>query len=92
MKFPTEITEEPKNKVAAGVLALLLGTYGAHQFYLGNIGSAIVRLVVSIIGFIAFGIPTIVMAVIALIEGIRYLTMTDEAFEETYVANKKTWF
>ncbi len=81
-----------KNKIAAGVLALTLGTFGGHQFYLGNTGSAVIRLIVSIIGFVAFSIPTLVMAIIAIIEGIRYLTMEDHVFESQYVTSKKGWF
>ena len=30
--------------------------------------------------------------IIGLIEGIIYLTMTDEAFYQTYVVEKKKWF
>lgn len=81
-----------KSKVAAGVLAIVLGTYGGHQFYLGNTGSAVIRLVVSLVGILLIGIPTLVMAVIAIIEGIKYLTMSDESFDEAYVSNKKAWF
>lgn len=80
-----------KSKVAAGVLAIVLGAYGGHQFYLGNTGSAVIRLVVSIVG-IFIVIPTLVMAVIALIEGIKYLMMEDDVFDATYVTNKKAWF
>lgn len=59
----------------------------------GTQGSAVIRLVVSIVGgMFLLGIPTIVMAVISIIEGIRYLTMADEVFECTYVTNKKAWF
>lgn len=81
-----------KSKIAAGVLGILLGAWGAHQFYLGNLGSAIIRLIISLAGFLLLGIPTMIMGVISLIEGIIYLTMTDEAFEHTYVINKKAWF
>ena len=82
---------EKKSKIAAGILALALGCCGAHQFYLGNTGSAIIRLVVSFVGGV-FVIPTLVMTGISIYEGIQYLTMTDEAFEETYVTSKKAWF
>ena len=80
-----------KSKVVAGVLAIVLGAYGGHQFYLGNIGSAIIRLAVSFLGMILV-LPTIIMGVISIIEGIKYLQMTDETFEETYITNKKAWF
>lgn len=85
-------TSSGKSKIAAGVLALTLGAYGGHQFYLGNTGSAVIRLVVSIIGIFLFGIPTIPFVVIGIIEGIKYLSMEDHLFEFTYVKNKKSWF
>ena len=49
-------------------------------------------LVVSVVGFILCGIPTAVMAIIGLIEGIIYLTKSDDEFNATYVAGKKKWF
>jgi len=38
------------------------------------------------------GIPSIVMSVIGLVEGIMYLTKSDEEFSSMYVFNKKGWF
>ena len=38
------------------------------------------------------GIGGIVMSVIGIIEGIMYLTKSDQEFYDTYVANKKAWF
>jgi len=38
------------------------------------------------------GIPNLVLGVIAFIEGIIYLTKSDEEFEQTYVVEKKQWF
>ena len=81
-----------KNKIAAGVLAITLGVYGGHQFYLGNTKSAVIRLIISIVGFFLLSIPTLVLAVIAIIEGVKYLTMEDHVFEDIYIINKKSWF
>ena len=64
-----------KNKVAAGVLAILLGGLGVHKFYLGKLGQGILYLI-----FSWTGIPSI----IGLIEGILYLTQTDEEFNAKY--------
>jgi TM2 domain-containing membrane protein YozV len=64
-----------KSKVAAGVLGILLGAFGAHKFYLGQVGMGILYLV-----FFWSMIPGLV----GLIEGIIYLTMTDEAFAAKY--------
>ena len=64
-----------RTKTTAGILGILLGGFGVHKFYLGNIGLGIV--------YILFSWTTI-PALIGLIEGIIYLTMTDEAFREKY--------
>ena len=63
------------NKVTAGVLGILLGGFGAHKFYLGQIGMGILYLV-----FCWTGIPSI----IGLIEGIILLTMPDLDFAQKY--------
>jgi len=64
-----------KNRVAAAVLAILLGGIGVHKFYLGKIGLGIVYLL-----FCWTGIP----ALVGLVEGIIYLTMTDSQFAQKY--------
>jgi hypothetical protein len=38
------------------------------------------------------GLPNAALEIIALIEGIIYLTKSDEEFEQTYVVGKKPWF
>ncbi|NLB53283.1 MAG: TM2 domain-containing protein, partial [Syntrophomonadaceae bacterium] len=63
------------NKVAAGVLAILLGGLGVHKFYLGRIGWGILYLI-----FFWTAIP----AIVGLIEGIIYLTMSDADFTAKY--------
>jgi TM2 domain-containing membrane protein YozV len=64
-----------KNKIIAGVLAILLGGLGVHKFYLGNLGQGIIYLL-----FCWTGIP----GIIGLIEGILYLVKTDEEFDRLY--------
>jgi TM2 domain-containing membrane protein YozV len=81
-----------KSKITAGLLALLLGGFGAHKFYLGYTTEAVITLVAVWGGLILLGIPTLIMGVIVFIEGIIYLTKSDEEFEATYVNNKKGWF
>jgi TM2 domain-containing membrane protein YozV/cold shock CspA family protein len=73
-----------KSKVAAGLLAILLGGLGIHKFYLGYTGAGIIMLLLFIFGFILLALPTVVISVIALVEGIIYLTKTDEEFYQTY--------
>lgn len=85
-----------KNKVAAGLLAIFLGGWGIHKFYLGFTGPALVFLLVNTIGFavtwIMLFIPNIVLGIIAFVEGIIYLTKSDEEFEQLYIVQKKEWF
>ena len=66
-----------KSKVTAGILAILLGGFGVHKFYLGKVGMGILYLI-----FCWTGIPGIV----GLIEGIIYLTCSDAEFQAKYVA------
>lgn len=61
-----------KNKIAAGILAILLGGIGVHHFYMGKIGFGILYLL-----FCWTGIP----AILGLIEGIMYLCSNDENFQ-----------
>ena len=93
----SESMQPTKSKVAAGVLAIVLGGLGVHKFYLGYIVPGIILLVASILSFltaiILIGlIGLLAIAIICLIEGILYLTKTDEEFHETYVVNRKSWF
>ena len=41
----------PKSRIAATLLAWFLGIFGAHRFYAGNTGTAVIMLVLSIVGF-----------------------------------------
>lgn len=87
---PQQMNTEPtKEKIVAGLLAILIGTLGIHKFYLGYTKSGIIMLLVSLL---TFGVGAPVMAVISLIEGILYLTKSDAEFYQTYVQNKKEWF
>lgn len=69
------VSYSDKTKLVAGLFALLLGGIGIHKFYLGKIGQGILYIL-----FCWTGIPSI----IGLIEGILYLTMSDEEFNEKY--------
>ena len=80
-----------KSKVAAGLLAILLGWLGIHKFYLGYTWPGIILLLAGTIGW-AIVIPPIVAAIIGIIEGVLYLTKSDEEFERLYVQGKQEWF
>jgi TM2 domain-containing membrane protein YozV len=77
------------NRIAAGVLGILLGALGIHKFILGRVGAGLVMLLVTVL---TCGWGGIVMNVIGIIEGIIYLTRTEEQFYGEYVVGKKSWF
>ena len=83
---------DEKSKIAAGLLAIFLGGLGIHKFYLGYTKTGIIFLLIGVLGFILLLIPTVIISIIALIEGIIYLTKSDESFDKTYVQNEKKWF
>ena len=72
-------------KLTAGICGILVGGFGIHKFILGYTTEGIIQIVLT---FITCGIGS----VIGLVEGIIYLTKTDEDFVRTYIQNKKGWF
>ena len=72
-------------KVVAGILAIVLGWAGIHKFILGYTTEGIIQLV---IGLLTCGLSNI----IGIVEGIIYLTKSDEEFVRTYIQGRKGWF
>lgn len=66
-----------KNKVTAAILAVFLGGIGVHRFYLGQTGLGIVYLIF---------FWTLIPSIIALIDFIVLLTMSDQDFDRKYNA------
>ena len=62
-------------RLTAGILAILLGGLGVHKFYLGKMGLGVLYLCFT---------WTFIPWVVGIIEGIIYLTKTDEEFEAKY--------
>lgn len=78
-----------KNKMVAGILAILLGAFGIHKFYLGYTKEGVILLAVTIV---SFGALAFVTSIVGIVEGVMYLTKTDQDFYATYVAGRKAWF
>lgn len=76
------VNQENK-KIVSGIFAILLGSLGIHKFYLGYITEGVIQLVLGLVG---------IGGLIGVIEGIIYLTKTDEDFYQTYQVGKKGWF
>ncbi|MGV6828332.1 MAG: NINE protein [Flavobacteriales bacterium] len=84
-------------KVLAGILAIVLGSFGVHKFYLGYNKEGMILAGATIIGYVTLciGVGAFVLmatGIVGLIEGIIYLTKSDDEFYQTYQANKKPWF
>ena len=69
----------PKDKMVAGILAILLGALGIHHFYLGNTKMGIIYIVLACVG---------VSPILGLVDGILYLTKPDDVFQRCYM----NWF
>ena len=94
----SEYRDFVNKKILVGVLGIVLGGLGIHKFVLGLNTAGVIMLSVWLIGMVT-GICIVVpifasmaMGVIGLVEGIIYLTKSDEDFYQTYAVEKKEWF
>ena len=62
---------QSKSKIAAGLLGILLGAFGVHNFYLGYTGKAVGQLLLTLL---SCGVLSFVSGIWGLIEGIMILT------------------
>lgn len=74
---------QESKRIVCGICAILLGGLGVHRFLLGDTTGGIIRL---ILGCFLIG------GIIGIVEGIIYLTKTDEEFIKLYQVEKKAWF
>jgi len=89
--------EANSKKILTGIIAILLGHLGIHKFILGYNTEGIILLILSLVGYATFCFLIgyfflFATSIIGLIEGIIYLTKSDEEFYNTYMLNKKAWF
>lgn len=82
---PAQQIPGAEKKVLAGILGIVLGGFGVHKFILGYTTEGLIQIALT---FITCGAGSIV----GLVEGIIYLTKSDEEFVRTYIQNKKGWF
>lgn len=82
-----------KDHVAAGLLAIFLGCWGVHKFYLGYSTQGFIMLAVSVLGgILSLGLIAAIVWIVAIIEGIIYLSKSQSEFEQLYVYGKHEWF
>ena len=63
------------SRLAAGMLAIFLGTFGIHKFYLGK--------PIWGVAYIVFAV-TFLSTLVGIVEGLWYLTMSDNEFTARY--------
>ena len=81
-----EVFDSKENKkMIAGILGILVGGFGIHKFVLGYTKEGIIQIIITAI---TCGAGSLV----GLIEGIIYLTKSDDEFYQTYQVGKKPWF
>lgn len=79
------VPRQENKKILAGVLGIVFGYLGIHKFILGYTKEGLIQIGLSIV---TCGIA----GIIGFIEGIIYLTKSDEEFYQTYQVGKKGWF
>ena len=96
---PPPVASRASNKIPAGICGILLGGFGVHKFILGYSGAGGIMLAITLCslfgGFLTCGLlwPVYpVMHIIGLVEGIIYLTKSDDEFVRIYVDGRKEWF
>jgi len=82
-------TEISNKKLAAGLAGIFLGAFGVHKFVLGYTKPAVIMLVVSLL---TCGVGYFIFQVIGIIEGIIYLTKSNDEFRAEYLDAEKDWF
>lgn len=80
-----DVDPQENQKVLAGVLAIVLGGFGVHKFILGYNEEGVTQIIITVA---TCGLGSI----IGVIEGIIYLTKSDEDFYQTYQVGKRGWF
>lgn len=65
-------------RIAAGILAILIGTLGVQYFYIGKVGGGLLTILLSLVTCGLWGVITFV-------QGILMLTMTDQEFDRKFV-------
>ncbi|MDO6674243.1 TM2 domain-containing protein [Tenacibaculum sp. 1_MG-2023] len=83
------VPNQESKRVLAGILGIIVGVLGVHKFVLGYTKEGVIMLLVTVL---TCGFGGFISSIIGLIEGIIYLTKSDEEFVETYQVNKKGWF
>lgn len=87
--LPSAGTAGDGNRIVAALCGIFLGALGIHKFVLGFNTPGLIMLGVTVI---TCGIGGLLMGAIGFIEGVIYLTASDDSFHQRYVVEKREWF
>ncbi len=85
----SQLVEASNKKLAAGLLAIFLGSLGIHKFVLGYTKAGLIMLLVTVL---TCGFGASVMGLIGVIEGVIYLTKSTQEFQAQYIDATREWF
>lgn len=80
----------------AGLLAIFLGTLGFHKFYLGHWTEGCVHITLGITSLVMVMmlqtlLPLVAVVLFSAMEGVIYLSRTEEQFERDYLKEGRRW-
>lgn len=82
-----------RDRRVAGVLAMTLGAFGMHKFYLGYHDQGFILLLATILlGLVSFGLGIFAIWMVAFAEGMNYFSLSQQEFERIYVEETHNWF
>ncbi|HUW17301.1 MAG TPA: TM2 domain-containing protein [Actinomycetes bacterium] len=73
-QVPTAVPQG-RSKLVTALLAIFLGGFGVHKFYLGKLAQGVIYLIF---------FWTLIPALVGFVEGLWYLTMSDPEFQARY--------
>ncbi len=71
-----------KSRGIAGLLALLMGAFGLHYFYIGKTNAGILFLLASLL---TCGVLGVVTQIISIIQAVLFFTSSQQEFEQKWV-------
>ena len=77
-----------KDRIVAGILAILLGCLGIQYFYCGKNSAGVICILISVL---SCGIGAAILELLTIIQGVLMLTGTQEAFMEKYVKTNSSF-
>ncbi len=79
-----------RSRITAAVLAVLGGALGLQKFYLGYYGAGLLILVGTLV-FWWLALPVFIAVGLGIAEGIIYLSLGNEKFEQRYLTGRRAW-